>query len=144
MSQRTGAHRNADSSPSLTDTYSFKGYFKPPFSPLSLLNFFLLSALQPVFFPPFSHLWQPETPSVLEEGLELCRSADFKAREHCDDLVWTTQLPLINCLNYWMSFTNKTGFYLSSLGILSLCYIFGSYVKKPSFRNFLLPMLALT
>lgn len=131
--------------PFLTSAYSFQGYFKSPFSLLCLLNFFLLSPFHPVFFPPFSHISASlRTPSLLEEGLELFRFADFKAREHCDDLVWTIQLPSINCLKYWMSFVNKTGLYLSSLGILSLCYICGSYVKKPSFSNFLFPVLALS
>lgn len=113
--------------------YSCKGYFKSPFS---LLTFFLLfSSDFFFFFSPFSSLAASAFPPPFMR--RVWSFADFKARERCDGLVWTLQLPSINPLNYCMSFRNKTELYLSSLGTLSPCSIFGSYLKKSSFSNFL-------
>lgn len=86
------------------------------------------------FFSPFSSLAASAFPPPFMR--RVWSFADFKAREHCDGLVWTLQLPSINPLNYCMSFRNKTELYLSSLGTLSPCSIFGSYLKKSSFSNF--------
>lgn len=119
--------------PFVQSLYSCKGYFKSPFS---LLTFIFSLIFSSDFFFLLSHLWQPQhsPPPFLRR---VCSFADFKAREHCDGLVWTLQLPSVNSLNYCMSFRNKTELYLSSLSTLSPCSIFGSYLKKSSFSNFL-------
>lgn len=104
--------------------------------PFFSANFYFFSHLFIwLFFPPFSSLAASAFPPPFLR--RVCSFADFKARKHCDGLVWTLQLPSVNSLNYCMSFRNKTELYLSSLSTLSPCSIFGSYLKKSSFSNFL-------